>query len=152
MLSSFALTNKSVVPVFSASIAVQKLAGNRVTFKQLDIEITDAAHGSFDRTTGVFTVKTSGIYLINFNGVGYGTTGTASSSNITLRVNDVVKASSYCYYNGATTTTSRLYGSLSMSPVLKLDSGDLVDVFIVSGSLYEATGVFNSFSAVLLSY
>ena len=137
------MSNKAVVPVFSASKAGQCAAGNRVTFAQLDIE-TDEAHGSFDKTTGIFTAKTAGIYQINFNGVA----SSKGYSVINLRVNEIDKANSY---NDHAHSTEH-YCSIVVSPMLKLKSGDRVDVFIKYGTLYEGTGVFTFFSAILLSY
>ena len=65
-----------------------------MTFKKLDIE-TNEIHGSFNKDTGVFTVKTDGIYLVQFNGVVFG--DKKFVSQIDLRVNEIAAANShYC--------------------------------------------------------
>ena len=134
---------QAIVPVFSASKAVQCAAGNRVTFKQLNFE-TDESHGSFNKSTGVFTVNKDGIYLFNFNGTGY----SRGYSQINLRVNDVVNASSFFEHG----ESHFHYGSLAVSPVLELSRGDKVDVFVQFGSLSDGkSGVYSSFSAIFLS-
>ena len=144
-LAASTMTNQSVVPVFSASKAVQQAAGPRVTYQQLEIE-TCEAHGSFDKATGVFTVKTTGNYLIQFNG----TVIVSGWCKADLRVNDFSKAKSFITPNSVENK-----GSCNISSVLKLKSGDKVDVVIENGSLFESTvtqGAYNYFSVFLLSY
>ena len=133
------MANKAVIPVFSASKAIQQSSRDRATFGQLNIP-TNEAHGSFNKDTGVLTVKTAGVYMIHFSGVGH---HSASISNkILLRVNSIVKAVSL-----------NLHGSIAISSVLKLKRGDQVDIAILEGTLDEsAIGAFTSFSALLLSY
>ena len=137
-----ATENKAVVPIFSASKALDILAGKRVTFSRLEIE-TCEAHGDFNKNTGVFTVKTTGAYLVQFNGV----TGNKGSCEVLLRVNEETKANSFCYHAAK---THHLFGSVVISIVLKLQSGDQVDVFVKNGNLVESTGAYNRFSAILL--
>ena len=137
----------SAIPVFSASKAVQCAAGNRATFAQLDISTNEIHGGLFDKDTGVFTVKTTGIYQFNFNGMGFNSSGSINCL-VNLRVNDVITATSFTQYVAA---SGHLYGALAVSPLLKLNSGDRVDVFIQSGSLSEEFGVCTFFSAILIS-
>ena len=139
------MTNKGAVPVFLASKALQGAAGKRVTYLQLEIE-TNKAHGSFNKDTGVFVVKTAGTYLVQFNGV----TCSKSCCEIILRVNEATKANSFCFHDAASHT---LYGSIVVSTLMKLETGDKVDVFVKSGTVAESgSGAYNRFSAILLSY
>ena len=117
--------------------------GRRVTYLQLEMD-TCKTHGSFHKESGTFTVKTAGIYLIQFNGVACSQSG----CEIGLRVNEVFKANSY---SAAGHTT--LYCPVGLSTVIKLGCGDRVDIFVKIGSVSELTdgGSFNRFSAILLS-
>ena len=146
-LAASTMANKCVVPVFSASKAVQQAAGPRVTYEQLEIE-TCEAHGSFDKATGVFTVKTAGNYLIQFNETA------VVNGNVWcrayLRVNDIIKAKSFI-----TPNSGRNRGSCTITSVLKLNSGDKVDVVIENGWFWESPdsdGAYNYFSVFILPY
>ena len=76
--------------------------------------------------------------------------GNAYASRIDLRVNFIFKASSISQHNQY---EGDHLSSLVLSSLLKLNIGDVVDVFINTGTLSKGTdGVYNSFSAILLSY
>ena len=132
------------IPIFSASRAVQRLSGGPATFLRLDIKTNDA-HGSFDKQNGTFVAKTAGTYRLHFNGASFSPTG---RSEVHLCVNTICQANAMCFHEAK---TSSLYGSLVISTLLELKSGDSVDIFVREGALFEEDGsCFNRFSAFLL--
>ena len=142
--AAFAMANTSVVPMFSASQATQFTPKNRVTFQRLSFTSNDF-QGSFNQRTGVFTVPTSGVYLLNFNGM----CETSEVGEVFLRVNGNIVEKSACYVKGS----PQIYGTLVISTLLKLNKGDCIDIFLFTGSLYEKNGgLFNRFWVSLLSH
>ena len=145
-----ALTN-AMVPIFSASRAKYGDAGQRVTFRRLEID-TCEIHGSFDKRTGVFRAKTTGVYLIQFNGV----IADSYTVEVNLRVNGAANADSYCFHPSA---KERFQSPIVISSLVKLCSGDSVDVFVKHGNIVESSdnddgddGSLSRFSAILFSY
>ena len=148
-LAALTLPNKMVVPVFSAFDAVQSLYGTRVlNFQKLEIPTCDA-HGYFDRDTGVFTFKTPGSYLIQFNGTAFQMPG----CQVDLRVNSIIKTTGYCHAaDGQPVNAQKPIGFVAISSVVTVKSGDYVDISIRSGSLCEPNIEKSSrFSALLLT-
>ena len=140
-LEALSTPNATYIPIFSASKAVQREPENLATFHQLDIQSNDA-HGTFDKDTGTFVAKTSGVYRVDFNGV-----ATANGrSEIHLRVNGIDKETALCLHEGE---SHNLHGCLVISTLLELKSGDSFGIFIQTGTLHEEDGrSYNRFSAV----
>lgn len=139
------VTNGGVIPVFMASTVTDTLPPKQyVTYRYLEIGAHGDSlawqHGHFDRLTGMFTAKTSGVYLFLFH-----TLVKANTSRAYLRVNDVTKAVSATQpYNHA--------DSLIVSSVVKLAKGDQVGIFIGSERVWLADDGYTHFSGILLSY
>ena len=96
----------------------------------------------------MFVDKITGIYLVQFNGVGYCTPEDYTCS-VFLRVNDVFKDGSLCKETDSGMTCN---GSLCISADIKLNSRNRVDVFVVNCSQYKGDDSINCFSAILLAY
>ena len=141
--AAIATTRKPIDPVFMASRAGQLNAGQVVNYELLDME-TNTSVGSFDKRTGQFVVHTPGLYLFHFNGVSHRKQNTYE---VVLRVNEMDRASPYCSHS------SSAFGSVAMSALLPLKTGDKVDVFVTVGILDEdKTGwMHNRFSGLLVS-
>ena len=142
---------KTMVPIFSASKATQGVVGIRLTFERLEIE-TCEVHGAFNKDTGVFVVKTSGTYLIQFNGVA--AADYECRSEIILRVNGNAHANSFCYCGDGGPRRQQI--PVVISTLATLRRGDWVDVFVERGTIVEITnntsnyyGACNRFSAIL---
>ena len=151
MSADAAANGKVIVPIFSASKAIQGKPGKPVTFKRLDFD-TCKLHGSFNKDTGVFIVKTAGFYLIQFNGT---ISGDKSVSEIVLRVNGKAYSNSYCYHAQAD-GKSEHRSPVVFSTLLNLRSGDWVDVLVEMGVIVDplfssADKAYNRFSCFLFS-
>jgi len=142
-LASRKTTN--VVPVFSVRYAKGYDPKNK--FYSLEFD-TKTEHGDFDIKTGIFTVKTSGIYQFNFNGHAKMSTRNDRTHHFELRVNDKVKASFYI----SSKSEADGYQPVDLSALLNLNKGDSVGVFRVVGQLYEhyESNFFTRFSGTLL--
>lgn len=138
------------MPIFSAYKAVQcDAAEKRVIYELLDFPV-NTVHGSFDKDSGVFTAKTAETYLFQFNGAADSkSTYKSTCVNIALLVNDDVRANSFCLLDSV---IYDLCGSIALSSMVKLKSGDRVEVFIRSGALSKRNGPNNRFSGLPLSY
>ena len=139
-MKNMTATNGGVIPVFMASTVTDSLPPKQyVTYRNLEVGArTDTfswQHGHFDRLTGIFTAKTSGIYLFLFH-----TLVKANTSRAYLRVNDVTKA------------VSAAQPYLIISSVVKLTRGDHVGIFIGNERVWLEDDGYTHFSGLLLSY
>ena len=143
-LASSRTTN--VVPVFSVKYAKGYDPRNKFFSSEFD---TKTEHGNFDSKTGIFIVKTPGIYQFNFNGHVKMGTWNDRTHHFELRVNESVKAS--CYIS--TKSEADGFHPVDLSALLNLNVGDSVGVYRVVGQLYEHLGsnFFTRFSGILIS-
>lgn len=125
------------VPVFSASHATQTTHGNYVTYGRIEIE--NGAHGAFNKDSGIFTVKTPGLYHIHFDGKAY----SGYETTIHLSVNGSPKASSHDLGRGYTKGTN------NMSALLQLCEGDRIGIFISRGYLSDIDEMSTRFFGIL---
>ena len=141
----------AAVPIFSASGLGNDPIACTATYRQLEFQ-SDTNHGTFDASTGKFTAATAGLYQFSFNGISWQNMDSASKglTKVELRVNGQQRASSVvnCHYgNGATSYC------LSISAVIPLKRGNVVDVFVSNGRLGMSSGEEDSatrFSGILL--
>ncbi len=137
----------NVVPVFS----VKNLNGSTATTRQYipfsTFEFnTETKHGDFDLASGLFTVKTAGIYQINFNG--HVRLWYIRTHHFELQVNGKRKAVSY-----TSSYSSEGYHQIDLSALLHLYIGDMVGVFQIEGQLHgePESDFVSTFSAILFS-
>jgi hypothetical protein len=91
-----------------------------------------------------FTVPTNGIYFFSFNAVSWTnqTSSTTYNSNrIFLRVKSVGVAISLA---------PTRWSNMPISATLNLKAGDRVEMFLVSGSIYDNGNHYTQFSGILL--
>lgn len=144
-MKNMTVNNNRVVPVFMASTVVDTFPPRQyVTYRHLEIgahsDTLAWQHGHFDRMTGIFTAKTSGVYLFFFH-----TLVKANTSRAYLRVNDVTKSVSVTQpYNTA--------DSFVISSTVKLTKGDQVGIFIGDERVSLADDGYTHFSGLLISY
>ena len=134
-------------PSFSAFKCANSEApeGHSIGYANLDFE-TKGEHGSFHLSTGIFSVKTAGIYQLNFSGH-VATNKDGHTHCYTIRVDGVVKAVYYSH----TPTDEEWYQPVSLSALLPLKSGEKVGVYLGVGKLYEGFPQFiTRFSGILL--
>lgn len=137
------ILNSVCVPVFGASKLLEISDVGRVKFAKLTQPKGDV-HGTFDMTTGVFTVKSSGLYLFQFNGVSY----LNCITNVQLKVNGITKAGSQSYCADSCSTQD---SSVDVSCVLFVRSEDEVAIFLENGDLHEAWPNATRFWGILLA-
>lgn len=136
----------NAVPVFSVVKCINPAPARGQSFGFSSREFQDKKeHGKFDLSTGIFTVKTAGIYQFNFSG--HVTTDPISTEHyFVLKVDDVVKDVSFTRLFSSTEEFQRV----SLSAVLKLKTGEKVGVFVSAGKLYEGVPEFQTrFSGIL---
>jgi len=135
------------VPVFSALKCAnsEEAEGQSIGYAKVDFE-TKVEHGSFHLPTGIFSVKTAGIYQFHFSGH-VATDQDVHTHCFTIRVDGVVKAVFYSH----TPTDETWYQPVSLTALLPLKSGERVGVYIGVGKLYEGFPQFlTRFSGILL--
>ena len=138
-LARIAVTKSGAAPVFAASTATRNKTGEFITYARMEFD-TKEDLGVFDKTSGLFKVKTAGMYLFMFNGLYSSASG---SVYIDLRVNGTKKARS-C----ARDQSGKEYGTLVVSALLQLAAGDQVGVFLRKGVLCESQGLCTRFIAI----
>ena len=141
----------AIVPIFSATGLGNDPFVCIATYRHLEFQ-SDTTHGTFDASTGQFTAATAGLYQFSFNGVSWQDkeSPTRGLTKVELRIDSQPRSSSIvnCHYgNGATSY------SLSISAVLQLKRGNVVDAFVAIGRLGMSSGDEDSvtrFSGILL--
>ncbi len=137
------------IPVFSVKRCSNPKPAQRESisfaFVYLDIE-TNTDHGDFDLPTGIFSVKTTGIYDLNFT-AHVQTCKWIKIHHIDLRVNGLFKAVSYTQ----TSSDDEEYRPITISAVLPLTCGEKVSIVLVEGGLYEDQYHVARFTGVLLA-
>ena len=101
-------------------------------------------HGDFDLSSGIYTVKTAGIYLLNFNAL-VNLHARSRTHCFDLKVNDKTVAVSYNY--------SETLGDQPavISAMVPLNVGDRVGIFANCGKLYQDKFSKTRFFGILLS-
>ena len=106
---------------------------------------TDAKH-LIDLETGVFTVKTPGVYQMSFQGMSHGTeAANGDGTLVEMQVNGVS--------HGATFAGAGMRNALTILTVLKLNRGDKVSIHVRENGLHEyhdASIYFTHFNGELL--
>ena len=135
----------NVVPVFSVKNLNGSTATSRqyISFSTSEFN-TETKHGDFDLASGLFTVKTAGIYQLNFNG--HVRLRKFRTHHFELRVDGKRRAVSYI------SSSSEGDQQVHLSTLSHLYIGDRVGVFRIEGQLHgEPDSDFTShFSGILL--
>ena len=136
----------NVVPVFSVKGNSGSATKNQyLQFSSSEFN-TETKHGNFDVTSGLFTVKTAGIYQLNFNG--HVRLWYIRTHHFELQVNGKRKAMSY-----TSSYSSEGYHQIDLSALLYLYIGDMVGVFQIEGQLHgePESDFVSTFSGILFS-
>jgi len=137
------------IPVFSVMRCSNPKPAQResisFTFVDLDIE-TNTEHGDFDLQTGIFSVKTTGIFDLKFT-AHVQTNKWTKTHRIDLRVDGVYKAVSYTQ----TSSDNEEHRPIIISAVLPLKCGEKVSIVLVEGGLYENQYHVARFTGILLA-
>lgn len=133
------------VPVFSVENCTNPSAssGQSFGFTTFVVE-AETEHGEFDLSSGIYTVKTSGIYQLNFNAYVYLVSG-VTTHQFDLKVNGETVAISYNY------SASTGNQPAVISDVLPLDAGDEVGIFANRGKLCQDRECKTRFFGILLN-
>ena len=128
----FIKNSSNVAPVFSVKNCSNPGAGpnQSLAYSNLEFEIR-TEHGDFDLKTGIFTVKTAGIYQFQFSG--HVQCVNSTSNRLELRVGSSKVAT--CLNN----SYSEGYQQANISALLSLKSGQKVGVFLISGKLMDTS-------------
>lgn len=134
------------IPVFSVENCTNPAAGSGQSFGfSTPVMNLKTEHGNFDLLSGVFTVKTRGTYLLNFNAHVQLTSG-SSDHRFDLKINGKTVAVSY---NQSSVGTSGWQPVVLMA-LVPLKTGDKVGIFSFCGKLYESTDWKTRFHGILL--
>lgn len=141
-----AIQNKACVPVFVASTYLTISKAKYVTYAELTLNAGDI-HGVLDKTTGVFSAKSAGMYLFQFEGLA----SICESLKIQLKVNGITKVKSQsCSLGPKDSSEVQESGSLSVSCLLHVKSGDQIGVFLENGVLLSNAPKTTRFWGILL--
>ena len=103
---------------------------------------TKTEHGDFDLSSGIYTIKTAGVYKLDFHAHVDLETG-SEVHHFNLNVNKNPVAVSYnCGSNGSLQAV--------ISALLPLKAGDEVGIFAVEGELFEDEDCITRFFGILL--
>lgn len=128
------------VPVFSVEICTNPAAAAGQSFGySTSVMSVRTEHGDFNLPTGIFTVKTAGIYQLNFIGHVH-LTHNDNGHRFDLRVNGKLVALSL----NQSSVESAGYQPAVISALMPLESGDKVGVFASRGKIYEETGFYKT--------
>ena len=122
-----------MVPVFGAANCINPDAfqGQSFGFSALEFD-TKREHGSFKLKTGIFTVKTPGLYLFNFS-AHVSTFSSCRSHCISLKVDGIVKA----VFDTKTSAHEKEYQAVVLSALVPLKTGGKVGVYLTEGKLFQ---------------
>ncbi len=139
--------SSNVIPVFSAKGCTNPKASKNESFAYsiTDFE-TKTEHGDFDLSTGIFTVKTNGLYHLQFT-AHIETNKRVNYHRYDLRVDGIYKAVSFTQ----TSSENEQHQAIIISAYLPLKSGEKVGVFRVEGGLYEDIYHVSRFVGIILT-
>lgn len=106
-----------------------------IPFSNFDID-TKTEHGNFDLGTGIFTVKTAGIYQFQLSGHVQSTIESIwhnPTHHLEIRVNGKTRAISHV---SETAYSGGVIKPVDLSAFMQLNSGDKVGVFLLKGRLH----------------
>ena len=146
-----AQSTAGTVAVFSAWGGKQVDDEAYVTYDQQHDMGAAAVHGRFDKDTGLFAVKTRGLYLVLFNGLAR-VRSSAPNTVVSIRVNGLDRAPSGLHIGSEINSCVM---PLVISTLVQLNSGDELGVFVNAGQLSDSpssddSGKSARFSAILL--
>ena len=161
----------SSIPVFSVKKCTNPSAvkDQSCAFSATDF-MTESEHGDFELSTGIFSVKTPGVYQFQFTGHVLSTLIlnqdiAASNSRFELRVDGIMKAISYFssgltmsspnprYGANTVTFSSNVTQPVVLTALLPLKAGEKVGVYPISGTIQEAEPAYvTRFSGILVSH
>ena len=122
------------VPVFSVENCVNPTPAKKTIsfgFSNLLID-TEAEHGQFDLSSGIFTAKTKGKYQLEFKAFAFFDSDN-KNHRVQLRVNGCSRVNSENYSKRDITG----YQAVVISALLPLEMGDKVGIYPESGKLYQ---------------
>ena len=93
-----------------------------------------ADYGDFDLQTGIFTVKTAGIFQFNFVGIVQIVMKDFTTHQFELRVDGATKA--LCFANSCSETKG--YQNVVISTFIQLKVGQKVGMYLQLGKLHDA--------------
>ena len=137
--------SSTCVPVFSVENCINPATSRGHSFGFSTFVMEDRTeHGDFDLSSGIYTVKTVGIYLLNFNAL-VKLHARSRSHNFDLKVDNKTVAISYNY--------SETLGDQPavISAMVPLNSGDRVGIFANCGKIYQDKGAVTRFFGILMS-
>ena len=136
----------TAVPVFSVRDCINPDASVHSYGFSTSVIETNTDHGNFDLPSGIFTVKTAGNYLLNFN----------THVDLDEQDEDRWARRMHLKVNGETEVSSNNYSSTSgiqsvvMTALLTLKTGDKVGVSGFLGELHEVEVYHTQFFGILL--
>ena len=121
------------MPLFSGVKCINPEAeeGQYFGYSTLEFE-TKSEHGTFDLSTGSFTVKTAGIYQFNFSGF-VKTDKDNQTHCFAIKVGEAVKS---CFY-AHSASVKQEFQTVSLSALFPLKVGERVSVDLSEGKLYQ---------------
>ena len=157
----------SSIPVFAVKKCTNPNAVKDQSYAYAATDLkTETEHGEFNLSTGIFSVKTPGVYQFQFNSNMITTlsqAATACNRQFELRVDGIVRASSYTN-SALTMSSSSGYGAntvtfnstvsqpVALTALLPLKNGEKVGVYPISGTIQEAEPAYvTRFSGILVS-
>lgn len=125
----------TAVPVFSVKTCTNPAAERHqsLSFSSFDFD-TRADYGDFDIQTGIFTIKTAGIFQFNFVGLVQIVTKELPTHQFELRVDGGTKA--ICFANSSSETKG--YQNVVISTFIELEVGQKVGMYLQAGKLHDA--------------
>lgn len=136
----------TAVPVFSVRDCINPDESFHAYGFSTSVIETNTDHGNFNLPSGIFTVKTTGNYLLNFN----------THVDLDQQDEDRWARRMHLKVNGETEVSSNNYSSTSgiqsvvMTALLTLKTGDKVGVSGFLGELHEVEVYHTQFFGILL--
>ena len=109
-------------------------------------------HGNFHCPTGVFTVKTPGIYLFHFSGYYHNTRGSGHPGAVELKMNSSTTIAKSIDSDAVRRSKIIEYPPIAVSALLPLKTGDTINAFANMMNLRESSPTYvTRFTGILLS-